>query len=119
MVIVWIVIALIVVAVAVAIVVRRSKKHGDETLDKTPTELHRGMGSIDPGPIMEVMPPSSDEFTDAPLAEVTGFDATDDLLDPSNPQHHQWVAEHPGDATNLDVGGDDRDGDVGTTTSSS
>ena len=113
------IIGIVVVAVVVVVVVGlvTAKKRRDHPSEDASTEVNRvnlAMTRIDPGPMMEVMP-LPDDFTDEPAAEGADYDATDDLLDPRNPQHRQWVSEHPDDATNVDLD----EGDTGPTRTSS
>ena len=39
--------------------------------------------------------PTVGESTDEILEKDFAYDASDDLLDPNNPRHAQWVHEHP------------------------
>jgi len=105
----------IVLLVVVVIVLARlfsAKRKGVDAGEVLPSEVgvNRAITRIDPGPMMEVMP-LPDEYTDEAQASEPNYDATDDLLDPRNPHHLEWISEHPDDATNVDLD----QGDTGPT----
>ena len=52
-----------------------------------------------------------DEQTVEILDREQAYDATDDLLDPKNPHHNQWIHEHPGLESDSERAADQADGE--------
>jgi hypothetical protein len=48
------------------------------------------------GEIPQVAVPTSEVATESMAHDEFVSDVSDDLLDPRNPQHAEWVKEHPG-----------------------
>jgi hypothetical protein len=61
-----------------------------------------GTPSGGPGVLPQVAIPSSEVTTEGIARDEFVGDATDDLLDPRNPGHAQWVKEHPAMETDAE-----------------
>jgi len=48
-----------------------------------------------PGAVPEIAIPTPEYETEAIIHDESSGDVTDDLLNPHNPHHAQWVKEHP------------------------
>ena len=52
-----------------------------------------------------------DEQTVEILEREQAYDASDDLLDPKNPHHSEWIHEHPGLESDSERAADQADGE--------
>jgi len=52
-----------------------------------------------------------DEQTVVILEREQAYDASDDLLDPKNPHHSEWIHEHPGLESDSERAADQADGE--------
>ncbi len=92
-------IVVVVLVVGAVMMRRKSDKRGvsyapDPSIK--PGEGYQGFG-VRPGPgtVPEVAIPTPEEASQEIAHDDFVSDAADDLLDPANPQHAQWVKEHP------------------------
>ena len=114
MIVIAIVLAVVIVVLAARFIVTKLKNNDQPDLvDAPPSAVGLGSNRLDPGPLNDVMP-SPDQYTDGTLAKDNNYDATDDLLDPRNPEHDQWISDHSGNEANVDQGDGDTDGTTST-----
>jgi hypothetical protein len=94
-----VVVVLVVLFVGAVLIRRKSDKRGisyapDPTIQ--PGEAFQAMG-VRPGPgaLPEVAIPTSEVKTEEITHDEFVSDVSDDLLDPNNPRHAQWLKDHP------------------------
>ena len=75
-----------------SIITAYSAKH--KHIDTVPTEAPR-FGGMPRYRIAGKFMPTPEEVTEEEVVKSEEYDASDDLLDPKNPGHAQWLAEHP------------------------
>jgi hypothetical protein len=94
-----VVIVLVVLIVGALLARRRGGDRGvtwAPDLRSTPVQQYSAGAPAGPGPLPQV-PISSPEVTTEGIAhDEFVSDVSDDLLDPRNPHHAEWVKEHPG-----------------------
>ena len=93
------VVIVVVVVVLGAVVVRRKTNEPWLQLRPDP-DLRSGLGgrsafAAGPGPVPEVPIPTPEYETEAIVHDEFVSDVSDDLLDPRNPHHAEWVKQHP------------------------
>jgi hypothetical protein len=95
-----VVIVLVVLFIGAVLIRRKSDSRGinyapDPNLQ--PGDGYQG-GGVRPGPgvLPEVGIPTPELETEEISHDEFAADVSDDLLDPNNPHHAQWVKDHPG-----------------------
>jgi cell division septation protein DedD len=99
--IIYVVVGVVVLAVLVGAVTMRRKSNKRAVSyapdpNIKPGEGYQGFG-VRPGPgtVPEVAIPTPEEASQEIAHNDFASDVADDLLDPANPRHAQWVKEHP------------------------
>jgi len=92
-----IVVVVLVVLILGAVLVRRRGTARGVTYapDLGTVEQYTSGGPIGPGPLPQVAIPTSEVRTEEIAHDTFASDEADDLLDPRNPGHAQWLKEHP------------------------
>jgi hypothetical protein len=116
MVVIAIVVAVVLVVLLIALGSAARKKHKRFDFIVDPEAMADSSLDLDTSQVVEALPTVA-ESTEETMAKDFNYDATDDLLDPRNPRHDDWISEHPDNATNVDVGEGD-DGPESSTASS-
>ncbi|MGD0851970.1 MAG: hypothetical protein ABSA07_01265 [Acidimicrobiales bacterium] len=92
-----IVVVVLVVLILGAVLVRRRGTSAGVSYapDSDAVEHYMSGGPIGAGPLPEVVIPSPEVKSEEMAHDASVSDETDDLLDPRNPGHAQWLKEHP------------------------
>jgi hypothetical protein len=92
-----IVVVVLVVLIGGAVLVRRRGAGRGVTYapELGAVEHYTSGGPVGPGPLPQVAIPTSEVRTEEIAHDAFVSDVADDLLDPRNPGHAQWLKEHP------------------------
>jgi hypothetical protein len=102
------VIVLIVLAIVIigAVLIRRKSGQRGVSyapdLSAPPIRLSSSAGPAGPGVLPQVAIPTEEVSTESIAHNEYASDVSDDLLDPRNPHHAEWVKEHPAMETDAE-----------------
>jgi hypothetical protein len=102
----------VIIAIALALVIigavlsrRKNDKRGvSYAPDLSASAVRRSSSGAPSGPgvLPQVAIPTEEVQTESIAHNEFASDVTDDLLDPRNPNHAQWVKDHPGMETDAE-----------------